>query len=282
MLNFLLEMDPSWPSAIFPESDVIHSMKDLAVQRMAAVSQKYDPNFVIKTPTSTVRMLNHTTIASRVLHDMGFPLAAWARDLTHTSLETSFAESLGGQTLDKIMNKWHPLNTASYIWTKIILANYILRYLGDNIDMIYQIETRPPFLDHHVTEYANNIPPSLKMKYDPIHKTVREKEILRNAMKPFVTEEIYNRTKHPFLGPSKFKEGGPIHKLLQRLLTEENVKQLGFMDWEKAQDSFVRAFRDSDPLAFQQALETAQFVVLGRRFGVARAHPPHATGGSLG
>ena len=282
MLNFLLETDPSWPSAIFPESDVIHSMKDLAVQRMAAVSQKYDPNFVIKTPTSTARMLNHTTIASRVLHDMGFPLAAWARDLTHTSLETSFAESLGGQTLDKIMNKWHPLNTASYIWTKIILANYILRYLGDNIDMIHQIETRPPFLDHHVTEYANNIPPSLKMKYDPVHKTVREKEILRNAMKPFVTEEIYNRTKHPFLGPSKFKEGGPIHKLLQRLLTEENVKQLGFMDWEKTQDSFIRAFRDSDPLAFQQALETAQFVVLGRRFGVARAHPLHATGDSLG
>ncbi|PLB39027.1 asparagine synthetase B family protein [Aspergillus candidus] len=282
MLNFLLEKDPSWPSAIFPESDVIDAMKDQAVQRLAAISHKFDPSFANNTPPSTARMLNHTTIASRMFHVMVLPFAAWARDVAQTPMDTLFTESLGGQTLDKIMNKWHPLNTASYVWTKIILANYILRYLGDNIDMIHQIETRPPFLDHHVTEYANNIPPSLKMKYDPVSKSVREKEILRDAMKPFVTEEIYNRTKHPFVGPCKFKEGGPIHKVLQRLLTEDNVKQLGFMDWEKTQDSLVRAFRDGDALEFQKSLGTAQFVVLGRRFGVGRAHPPHGSGCFLG
>jgi asparagine synthase (glutamine-hydrolysing) len=172
-----------------------------------------------------------------------------------------------------MVNKWHPLHAAEYIWSKSILAKHILRYVGDNVDMVHHIETRPPFLDHFVTEYANYIPPSLKMKYDSEQGAFLEKHILRQAMKPFITEEIYNRRKHPFFGPAKYTENGPMHKVFQRLLTEENVRQVGFLDWDVVQSNLDKAFRDKDPFAFRFSLSAAQFIVLSQRFHVKRAEP---------
>lgn len=141
--------------------------------------------------------------------------------------ETVLAESFDGRAHNAMANKWHPLHTSEYIWTKSVFPNILLRYLGDNADMVNHVESRTPYLDHHVTEYANGLPPSLKMKYDPATKTVREKHILREAVKPFVTEEIYKRAKHPFMGPVKYSENGPLHKVIMRLVTKENMERLG-------------------------------------------------------
>lgn len=69
--------------------------------------------------------------------------------------------------LDKMQNKWHPLHTSEYLWTKSILANNLLTCLGDRTEMAHSMEARPPFLDHHLVEYVNGLPPSLKIAYDP-------------------------------------------------------------------------------------------------------------------
>ena len=52
-----------------------------------------------------------------------------------------------------------------------------------------------PFLDHHVFEYARTLPAHLL-----IHNDV-EKYILREAARPYITDEVYNRPKHPFTAP---------------------------------------------------------------------------------
>lgn len=76
-------------------------------------------------------------------------------------------------------------------------------------------------LDHHLTQYVNSLPPSLKMKFDPKNKTFNERYILREAARPFITDEIYTCCKVSSCGPTQFKENGPVHQLFLRLLTKE-------------------------------------------------------------
>jgi asparagine synthase (glutamine-hydrolysing) len=220
-------------------------------------------------------MLNHTSIATNLASYSPLRFASWTDRYTDTHRETILAESFDGRVLDAMANKWHPLHTSEYLWTKSAFPNILLRYVGDNIDMVHHVESRTPFLDHHLTEYANGIPPSLKAPYDPQTGEFREKHILREAVKPFVTEEIYNQTKKPYIGPLRFSENGPMHNVIRKLVTEANVAQLGFVDWEKTKGLVDKAFVEKDQLAFRGAMITAQFVVLAQKFGVKTAGPDH-------
>ncbi|RDW72559.1 asparagine synthetase B family protein [Aspergillus mulundensis] len=271
--KMFLELDLSWPAPAFgmPESS-----KPFEAGREAIPPP-------VNSPASTKRILNNSSVFARVSSFYNLPFAAWTAKhaIPDLDLETAFAEHFGAQTLSHMAEKWHPLNSASYQWTKSILANYILRYIGDGADMVHQIESRPPFLDHRVTEFANQIPPSLKIRYDPVNKVLCEKYILREAMRPFITDEVLNRTKRAYLGPSNYREGGPLHQAVTRLLTEENVKQLGFVDWDQLQEHVVKGFRDGDQRCFRSSLFVAQLVVLSQRFGVRPAtdtnSPPVST-----
>ena len=73
------------------------------------------------------------------------------------------------------------------------MSNAILTALGDRAEMAHSLEARPPFLDHHLTEYVNELPPSVKIRWDPVEERFSEKWILREASKPFITREIYER-----------------------------------------------------------------------------------------
>lgn len=224
-------------------------------------------------PSSTRRMFNSTKVPNMASLVNALPFAPWmVRDID-TNPETALAESLSGPAWEAIAHKWHPLHTSEYVFIKSALSNFILRYNGDNIDMLHQIESRPVFLDHRLTEYANGLPPGLKMKYNPQDGDFREKHILREAVKPFVTEEVYNRRKQPFMGPSRFAAGGPLHQKLKGLLTRENVEALGFVDWSRVSTYLERAFQEKDSLSLRPALLTAQFVVLSQRFHVPKAKP---------
>ncbi len=88
-----------------------------------------------------------------------------------------------------------PVNQALYIWTRTLLPNFILTALGDRMEMAHSVEGRVPFLDHHVTEYAAQIPVHHKIR------GLREKHVLREAVRDCVLPEVYDRQKHPFLSP---------------------------------------------------------------------------------
>ncbi|KAL2871493.1 asparagine synthetase B family protein [Aspergillus lucknowensis] len=255
--KIFVEPDLSWPP---PPFEMPADSKPFEAGREAIPPP-------IDSPASTKRMLNNSSVFARINSFYNLPFASWTEKYATNDLETIFAENFGAEIISKITDKWHPLHSASYQWTKSILVNYILRYIGDGADMVHQIETRPPFLDHHVTEFANQIPPSLKIRYDPVNKVLREKYILREAMRPFVTDEIMNRTKRAYLGPSLYREDGALYKVVKKLLTEDNVKRLGFVDWSQLQDNLVKGFRDGDQRCFRSSLFVAQLVVLSQRFG---------------
>ncbi|RAL14770.1 uncharacterized protein BO97DRAFT_422123 [Aspergillus homomorphus CBS 101889] len=153
----------------------------------------------ISTLPSTARALNHTRIAGPIPRTSPLFLGPWTNSLNPTDGQTVLLDSLSGETRQAIAEKCHPLHTAEFSYTKSFFANSLLRYLGDNIDMAFQVESRPAFLDHNLTEYANSLPPSLKMKV---------KYNLCEAVRQFATEEVYKRKKQPYIGPVEFQLDG--------------------------------------------------------------------------
>ncbi|KIN08789.1 hypothetical protein OIDMADRAFT_108177 [Oidiodendron maius Zn] len=270
------EPDQAWPPSLSEGENLFDSYK--AFTKKPNIMATLGPSNAKPVSEEDKKMLNNSVTGCQIDKFTQIPFASWTNKFANKSPQAILAEKLGDRVLDKIANKWHPLHTSEYIWTKSILCNHILRYIGDNIDMVHHVETRPPFLDHNVTEYANNIPPSLKMKYDPESDAEQgpflEKHVLRQAMKPFITEEIYNRRKHPFLGPAKYTENGPMHTICKKLLTKENVEQVGFLDWDAVEDSLNKAYIHKDPFAMRRTLVSAQLVVLSQRFKVKRSEPP--------
>ena len=121
--------------------------------------------------------------------------ADWTTNLQPLKAQDVIANDVSPLAVEEIKLKWHPLNTTQYVWTKGHLANLFLSCLGDRTEMAHSIEGRTPFLDHNLTEYVNDIPPSLKVKWDG-NESFTAKYALREAMKSFVTQEVYERVKH--------------------------------------------------------------------------------------
>lgn len=206
----------------------------------------------------------------------------------HPSAQSPYLKAIPDEVLAK-MSKWHPFHRGQYVFCKAHLDNLILSNLGDRGEMAHSIEGRTPFLDHHFTEYVNGLPPSMKIR--PQAKATPEstcngssdtefefveKYVLREAARPFVTDEIYGKRKHPYSAPLEYDINGPLHQLMTSLITEENVESLGFLDWAPLKHSVHNAFAEKDKSAFKLVICVAQWVVLAKRFRVKKPRIRHA------
>lgn len=196
----------------------------------------------------------------------------------------------------KMRSRWHPLHTAMYMWNKNALANVLLSCLGDRTEMAHSVEARTPFLDHHLTDYINRLPPSVKLRYgvgadDESEKkgelslgptwtesssialqSLNEKWILRQAVRPYITDELYKRKKHPFLAPTRWTKDGPLHRMFKTLLTPRAVEQLGFVNYATIQEAMEIAWGEkADAKSFRLLVYCGAWVTLSQRMGVAKA-----------
>jgi asparagine synthase (glutamine-hydrolysing) len=87
------------------------------------------------------------------------------------------------------------LHASAATWIGGALAQYILRTLGDGMEMAHGIEGRVPFLDHRVAEVAFAIEPRV-LAGDGL-----DKPVLRRAMRGLLPAAVAARPKHPFLAP---------------------------------------------------------------------------------
>jgi len=103
----------------------------------------------------------------------------------------ALAERLGGERLRGAPR----LHISAATWARSALAQYILRTLGDGMEMAHGIEGRVPFLDHRVAEVAFAIEPGV------LAGGALDKPVLRRAMQGVVPAAVAARPKHPFLAP---------------------------------------------------------------------------------
>ena len=61
-------------------------------------------------------------------------------------------------------SRWHPISQSQYLEAAYLLPGYILSSQGDRPSMAHAVEGRFPFLDHRVVEFANRLPPGLKLR----------------------------------------------------------------------------------------------------------------------
>ncbi|OJD36739.1 asparagine synthase [Diplodia corticola] len=269
--DYLREPDLAWPANALPDK----KRDELRKEMEALTNQNYKAIGMDSAKTGdsvAVRMLNGIK-TPQYMTAWGFDVyAPWTYE-AHGVCDPrlTVANNVDGRTRELIMDKWHPLHSAMYVWSKGHLANSFLSCLGDRTEMAHSVEARTPFLDHRLTEYVNGLPPSVKVRWDEKEQRLVEKWVLREASKPFITSELYERKKHPYSAPTLFPENGPLHKLFSRLMTRENVEELGFVDWNKTKDMVREAFVEKNPSAVRAAISISQWIVLGRRFGVRKA-----------
>jgi len=123
------------------------------------------------------------------------------------------------------LNNRHVVHQSSYIWSKLTLANYILKTLGDGMEMSHSIEGRLPFLDHKMFAFLRTLPLHMKIK-----KGV-EKYILREAVKPYVSKTIYQRQKHPFMAPPiSLFSNQKLNDFIQDTVESSSFKNIPFFD----------------------------------------------------
>jgi asparagine synthase (glutamine-hydrolysing) len=132
------------------------------------------------------------------------------------------------EMLPQSLQQWHPFNRAQYIEAKLLMAGYLLCSQGDRMLMANSVEGRFPFLDHRVIEFANRLPPKLKMK------VLQEKYLLKKSVRGKVPDDIVDRYKQPYRAPdipAFFK--GVEHDYVQEMMAPECIRRYGYFDDKK-------------------------------------------------
>jgi asparagine synthase (glutamine-hydrolysing) len=93
----------------------------------------------------------------------------------------------------------------------------------DRASMRYSLETRVPFLDHRIIEFAINL--SSELKY---HKKI-PKYILKQILYKYVPEELFNRPKQGFSIPLAKWLRNELNYLISEHLNKENIDRTGFV-----------------------------------------------------
>ncbi len=118
--------------------------------------------------------------------------------------------------------KWRQLLRAQYLEARSLLSGYLLSSQGDRVSAANSIEGRYPFLDYRVVELGARIPTWYKIM------GLKEKLVLKKAMKKELPPEITQRVKQPYMAPdsnSFFQEDSPSY--INDMLSGTSLKETG-------------------------------------------------------
>ena len=124
--------------------------------------------------------------------------------------------------LPQHFGEWPVLGQAQYLEANIFLSEYLLCSQGDRMAMAHSVEGRYPFLDYRVVEFANRLPPDLKVR------VLTEKWLLKQIGRKLVPAEIWQRPKRPYRAPvhRSFFPGTPAY--VAELISDSALKQAGY------------------------------------------------------
>lgn len=134
---------------------------------------------------------------------------------------------------DRLSDKSNDFNMGLHFFDEVLLLQYA-QWLPDNIlmkqdklSMAHSIETRVPFLDHHLVEFLLQVPQHLKLS------GAMNKIILRNHLEKLLLVGISQRKKKAFYIPiEKYFSEDPLRGMINDCLSERSVKRRGYFKWE--------------------------------------------------
>jgi asparagine synthase (glutamine-hydrolysing) len=150
-----------------------------------------------------------------------------------------------------------PLDAELALELETRLPSWIL-VISDRTAMAHGVEARVPFLDHPVVALAASLPPDVKMR------GLREKAVLRGAVRDLLPRSVVARRKQPFLMPIRdwfFRDGAP--EAIAADLAPDAVRDAGLFPPEVV--SRLRAALDRSPEHHvdRLRLEMVMMLVLG-------------------
>lgn len=155
--------------------------------------------------------------------------------------------------------RWPPLAQDQYLEMRTLLSGYLLSSQGDRMLMASSVEGRFPFLDLHVVELANALPPAYKLK------GLDEKHVLKRASQGIVPAEILDRNKQPFRAPdASCFVGSDAPDWVAEVMRPQAIAEAGVFDptaveqlWRKCQARGGDAqFSNADNMAVVGILST--------------------------
>jgi asparagine synthase (glutamine-hydrolysing) len=159
--------------------------------------------------------------------------------------------------LPRGLQAWPALGRDQYVEAHTLTSGYVLSTQGDRMAMAHGVETRLPYFDHRIVEFAGRLPPGLKLQ------GLREKLVLKRAVASDVPSSIRARSKQPYRAPdsASFFANGLMAPVVAELLAPARVRHAGYFD-EKLVEQLLgkclrgRAFGVADNIAFVGILST--------------------------
>jgi asparagine synthase (glutamine-hydrolysing) len=135
------------------------------------------------------------------------------------------------------------INQMLYLDIKTFMVSLNLTY-NDKMSMASSVETRVPFLDVELVEFAaRNVPPSLKLNGT---FRVRTKHVLRKAMQGVLPAEVLAQPKAGFGAPIDNWLAGELREMVGDLLSPDQVRRRGLFAPEAVQTLLAEHQRGSE------------------------------------
>lgn len=160
--------------------------------------------------------------------DVSDPMEMYQRLVSHWKVPQAIVQG-GTEPLTCLTDKTQWINSDNF--THQMMYMDLVSYLPDDIlvkvdraAMGVSLETRVPFLDHRVVEFAWQLPLSMKIRHG------QGKWLLRQVLYKYVPKELIERPKVGFGVPIDTWLRGPLRDWVEVLLDEKQIKEGGFFD----------------------------------------------------
>jgi asparagine synthase (glutamine-hydrolysing) len=147
----------------------------------------------------------------------------------HDLLTARFAGSSPEQAYGPSRQYFDAPNGRSTVLDRLLYADlktYLVELLmkQDQMSMAASIESRVPFLDHKLVEFAASLPPRLKLR------GFTTKWILREAVRPIIPPEVLSRPKMGFPVPFGLWMRGQWSTVARDVLLDSRSRQRGIVE----------------------------------------------------